>query len=364
MPPSNNLGSASATSSLSPPSVPYHLSIQHAQQQSQQPSRPDSPGLNNVLPSYLTSPTLSADPYAQNTASTQQLYNSMTNIHSLPPDFQSVSSAEHDALNSQTSLNGFSSGSLRSSGPFNAFNSRARPNTNSLRDTSTSFAATSYPSQDIYMQNSIPQTQQPSSNSFEPIHHPGRYEYGLSASQSVPSLLPNGQTKQAGFSAMDAYRLGLEPAPTQLKAAPPGFLRDAQTALSTQHQQSAQQSFQAPHLNGISHPLSHQNPLQPQGPFGSHPSTNVGGPAGTQGSSIVGATNAVQAAQQQPQEEISTIFVVGFPDDMSVRDSVLELNEVIGRYLPLPSCRNANSRTCSRSLLGSKLLRSRFPTGN
>ena len=120
---------------------------------------------------------------------------------------------------------------------------------------------------------------------------------------------------------MDAYRLGLEPAPTQLKSAAPGFLRDAQTTLSGQHQQGAQQSFQAQHLNGISHPHSHQNPLQPQGPFSAHPSTNVGGPAGPQVSSIVGAGNAVQASQQQPQEEISTIFVVGFPDDMSVRDS-------------------------------------------
>jgi hypothetical protein len=116
---------------------------------------------------------------------------------------------------------------------------------------------------------------------------------------------------------MDAYRLGLEPSPAQgIKAAPPGFLRDAQSAL--QVQQGAQQTFQAPHLNGISHPLSHQNSLQPQGPFGTLSSAAVGGPTGAQGSSALGATATLQGPQQPPQEEISTIFVVGFPDDMTV----------------------------------------------
>lgn len=316
----NALGHAPPASSVGSPSVPYHLSMQQAHQQSQQSSHPDSPGSNHILPSYLSSPPLSADPYSQNTASSEQLYNSMTNIHSLPPDFSSVPSSEHDALNSQTTLNGFSSGQLRSSVPFNAFNTRARHNTASLRDTSGSFAATSYPTQDIFVPNAVTQTQQPASNSsFEPMHHPGRYDYGgLGASQSVPSLLSNGQTKQAGFSAMDAYRLGLEPAPAQQMKTAPGFLRDGQPTLAGQHQAGAQQSFQAPHLNGMSsHALSHQNPLQPQGAFGAHPSAGVGGPAGTQGSSIVGGPSAVPGAQQ-PQEEISTIFVVGFPDDMSV----------------------------------------------
>lgn len=308
------VGPIAVAASIGSPSVPYHISMQQAQQQSQQASRPVSPSSNNILPSYLTSPPLSADPFTSNTAPSQQLYNSMTNIHSLPPDFQSVSSPEHDALNSQTSHNGFPSGPLRSSVPFNAFNHRARQTTTSLRDTSSSFAAASYPNQEIYLQNSITPTQQPPPNSFEPIHHPGRYDYGIGASQSVPSVQP----KQAGFSAMDALRLGLEPASSQLKAAPPGFLRDAQTALAGQHQTSAQSTYQAPHPNGLSHPLSHQNPLQPQGPFGSHPAINVGGPAGAQGSSLVGTTATVQGSQQQPQEEISTIFVVGFPDDMSV----------------------------------------------
>lgn len=317
--PINNLGSAATVSAVGSPGVPYHISMQQAQQQSQQPSRPDSPGTTNILPGFLASPPLSADPYTQSTATSQQLYNTMSNMHSLPPDFSSVPSSEHDALNSQTSLNGFSSGPFRTSVPFTPFNSRTRQHTAALRDTSSSFAATSYPSQDIFVQNSVTQTSQPaSSSSFEPIHHPGRYDYGLSAPQSVPSLLPGGQTKQAGFSAMDAYRLGLEPSPGQgIKPTPSGFLRDAQSAL--QAQQGAQQGFQVPHLNGISHPLSHQNSLQPQGPFGTLSSGPVGGAAGAQGSSILGTTSAMQGPQQPPQEEISTIFVVGFPDDMTVR---------------------------------------------
>lgn len=309
----NTLGASATTSAASGPSVPYHVSVQ--QQQPQQPSRPDSPGTNNVLPNYLGSPPMSADPYAQSHASSQQLYNSMNNIQHLPPDF--VPSSEHDALNSQTSLNGFSSGPFRTGLQFNPFNSRTRQNTAPLRDTSSSFAVTSYPSQDIFVPSAVTQTQNATSpTSFEPIHHPGRYEYGLSASQSVPSLLQNGQTKQTGFSAMDAYRLGLEPSSAQpFKAAPPGIMRDTQSALQ---QPGAQQAFPSSHLNGISHPISHQGGLQPQGPFGSHPSASSGGPVGAQGSSILGVTNAMQGSQQQPQEEISTIFVVGFPDDMTV----------------------------------------------
>lgn len=312
-----NILSTSA-GALNGPSVPYHISVQQGQQQLQQPSRPDSPSTTNVMPSYLASPPMNTDPFAQGHASSQQLYNSMNTIQHLPPDFSSVPSSEHDALNSQTSLNGFSSGPFRTGLQFTPFNARARQNTASLRDTSSSFPAASYPSQDIFVPSAVTQSQNVNSASYEPIHHPGRYEYGPSASQSLPSLLQNGQTKQAGFSAMDAYRLGLEPSPAQpFKAPPAGMMRDAQ---STMQQSAGQQAFQSSHLSGISHPLSHQSGLPQQGPFGGHASAGGGGPVGSQGPSMVATTNAMQNTQQQPQEEISTIFVVGFPDDMTERE--------------------------------------------
>lgn len=110
----NHMGSMTGGSSVGSPSLPYHISMQSQQQQG---PRPDSPGTNSILPSYLTSPPHNADSFAQ--ASSQktvnnsyQMYNSMnSNIHTpLGTDFSSVLSPEHDAaLNPQSTTNGFSS---------------------------------------------------------------------------------------------------------------------------------------------------------------------------------------------------------------------------------------------------------------
>ena len=83
--------------------------------------------------------------------------------------------------------------------------------------------------------------------------------------------------------------------------------REPQASLMNQHAPVMQA-----HLNGLTHALSHQNALQSQGPFGAN------GPTQATSSAVNGAAHG-GSQQQQPQEEISTIFVVGFPDDMSVR---------------------------------------------
>lgn len=54
------------------------------------------------------------------------------------------------------------------------------------------------------------------------------------------------------------------------------------------------------------------------------------------------------------QEEISTIFVVGFPDDMQVCETPSPFRR---SFIDNPSFRNANSRICSLFLLVLKLLR-------
>jgi hypothetical protein len=68
-----------------------------------------------------------------------------------------------------------------------------------------------------------------------------------------------------------------------------------------------------PYLNGGGH---HHQAMQSQTPYGPHlpaNATKVPPPAGQP------ALAQVAGSQSAPQEEISTIFVVGFPDDMQVR---------------------------------------------
>lgn len=311
--PISPFGALPNTSTVGPSSVPYHRSIQP-----HQPSHPDSPSTTNIMPSYLQSPPLNADSYSQGQNS-QQLYNSVA----------SLSSPEHDALNSQTKASGFSSaGAFRNPAPFTAFsNGRSRHNTAPFGDTSSTFAAPAFgPAQtDIYISNpSVPQNQQSSAGTpFEPMHHPGRYDYALNPSQSAPSLATNGQSKPtANFSAMDAYRLGLEPTMPigqQMKqggalGGPPGLMRDPQGSQISLQQSSAQQGFQAQQLNGLSHPLTHQGQT-----YGVHAPVNAPGSGSVNSAQGASAPGPQQSSQQQPQEEISTIFVVGFPDDMSVR---------------------------------------------
>ena len=73
--------------------------------------------------------------------------------------------------------------------------------------------------------------------------------------------------------------------------------------LSSLSQSLPQQYHQAPYLNGLTH-------MQSQTPYGPHlPSTS----AVSVHSASTNVTNPTQV------EEISTIFVVGFPDDMQVR---------------------------------------------
>ena len=335
------MGSIPPNSAVGSPPIPYSSSLPSQQQPG---SGPESPGAGNMLSSYLTSPSHNADSFAQvgsqKTNNSYQMYNSINNgIHPpLGPDFASVLPSEHDvsALNSQTSANGFSSptGPLRTFNPFSATsNGRPRHNTATIRDTPGSFPTSpSYPpvqQQDIYISNPTSLNQQPnpaSAPSLDAAHH--RFDYSLSAPQSAPSLaLP---TKQPAFSAMDAYRLGLEPLAHAQQMRQPGILgnvgtngilqREPQASLLNQHANGM-----PAHLNGLTHALSHQNALQSQGSFGTN------GPTQATSSVVNGAAHG--GSQQQPQEEISTIFVVGFPDDMSVSMPLFYFQSLVV-YLP------------------------------
>jgi hypothetical protein len=102
---------------------------------------------------------------------------------------------------------------------------------------------------------------------------------------------------------------------------------------------AATQSFgsAAPSFNS---PMSSQTPYGPHVPTVASATTNSNAPN--------------PAAREVPQEDISTIFVVGFPDDMQVRHVLSSVT----KHLRLDTIyyRNANFKTCLPSLLASRLL--------
>lgn len=88
-----------------------------------------------------------------------------------------------------------------------------------------------------------------------------------------------------------------------------------------QHQQPAQHgAYPAPYTGGLH--LSSQTPYGPHVPAGPQSAgtgaNNGGGPAAPPG--LAPAANT--AGPNPNSEEISTIFVVGFPEDMQVRRTV------------------------------------------
>ncbi|KAI0268331.1 hypothetical protein BC834DRAFT_842329 [Gloeopeniophorella convolvens] len=90
------------------------------------------------------------------------------------------------------------------------------------------------------------------------------------------------------------------------------------TGPGAQQQQSQVPQAQSSQLNGL-HPAPqgsflHAQQMQSQTPYGPHLPTSVSAPTVSQTNHTNGAT------QPSSQEEISTIFVVGFPEDMQERE--------------------------------------------
>ncbi|PCH40771.1 hypothetical protein WOLCODRAFT_136982 [Wolfiporia cocos MD-104 SS10] len=294
--------------SIGSPTAPYQFQ--------QQAPRADSPSNDTVLPSHIKSPQHSTDPFSagpQNSNSNHPMYNSM-NSSQFPSDYTPLASAESDALNFHSKANGFGSPPFRTSTSFNPFPSRSRQNTVPFRETSSSFNNASYPlnSTDLYNGQGT-QAQTTSSFGFDGIHHPSRaQDFSGMGAQAALAFAGNGvsQNKAMSFPA-EAYRT-IDPG----IVSPQGM---ATTPLPL-HQAGGQQPFGMAHT--LTHP--HQTALSAQTQFGSTLPTAASGPGmGGQGSSLAGApsmTHGNGTAPTQQQEEISTIFVVGFPDDMQERE--------------------------------------------
>ncbi|KAI0784838.1 hypothetical protein C8Q75DRAFT_372084 [Abortiporus biennis] len=289
---------------------------------------------SNILPNYLRSPPLNAEAFSSLSQNPASMYNNLT--LSLAPDF-SIPSAELDSLNQHHKVNGFSSGPFQSSSYSSYPQPRQRHPNSTYRDSATYSAQPfSHPQSEIYVPSSVTlmssQSQTPSStHGFDAMHHPGRqYDYALSSAQPTSGLAANGQPKQTSFGRMDAFRVGIDSNLSQPHIGKPGsmsnggsgLLRDGQMP-TLSSQPGAQQNS---HLNGLTHSHNIHGSIQSQSPFGSQLPVSASGPLSSslsQGGGVTGApgmnmSNNPQNAQQQ--EEISTIFVVGFPDDMSERE--------------------------------------------
>ncbi|KAK7696141.1 hypothetical protein QCA50_000792 [Cerrena zonata] len=283
-------------------------------------------GSSNMLPSsYLRSPPLGADPLTSNSQNPNSLYNSISNVSILSPDF-SIPSGDHDSLNSQHKANGFSAPHRGSSNTFPSFsNPRSRNPSSYSRDNTTMPFGPQYSQshQDAFAQTALPpslSSQLPSS--FESMHGQGRgFEIGMGGAQN-PSMLPNGQSKTTPYGNFDSYRIGLDSGASLLSkqqnplGVNPVLMRDGPMTLQAQLQAGSQQSFHTPH--NISHG---HGPLPGQTAFGPSLSGPIQG--AVNGASGVGHLHNSGRDNQQhqpPTEEISTIFVVGFPDDMTERE--------------------------------------------
>ena len=202
---------------------------------------------------------------------------------------------------------------------FNPFPPRPRPNNVPFRDTSAAFNTAAYQSGDMFgAQN---QQSQAAGFGYDSMSLPNRaHDFANVGSQAASSMGANGTAPNKLSFSLDGYRPGMESLLQSQQL-------NQQASLSTPlplHQQASQQQFHGVYANGLSH-LSHGipgtlpshtqfGPTLPTTTAGSGAANGQGGPlAGGPGMNHVNGTN-----QSHQQEEISTIFVVGFPEDMQV----------------------------------------------
>jgi hypothetical protein len=315
-------------------------------QQPQPPPRSDSP--SNIINNSTLHHNINHLKSAPESIFTPQHthHNMYNNIH-IQSEYAELESQKQQ----QTKLNGFgptSAGPFRTSTAFNAFsNNRMRHQHSSgssvqYREAPQSTYNQSYPTAaDVFpvhqLTSPTQQHQQPLSSShvFE-MHQSRGFDFGAgSGSLSNATTPQNNHTKQSqydpygattGSSALlQSHQVGsiMKPGGSNQPLSPPGL-----HSQSAQHQQALdgyQHHQSQTYLNGLH--------IQSQTPYGPHLQTNGPGSASTGPTNAPGSASASVAAmnhltganngasQNNAQEEISTIFVVGFPEDMQVRIS-------------------------------------------
>lgn len=271
------------------PSVPYHIPVHHHQSL----MHPDSPAFENINQQHIHSQD---SLYAQ-----QNMYPSSVvsdNTYHIPPDY----AIDHESRNFQQSqhqkvdsLNSALRPNINSY--FNAGRPRHQSNRPSLPPTQyrdTTFYPTS--PADVFPA-AITSPVQSHMTSFESRHN---FNFGGQTANV------NGGGLKLAFS--DTYSLTPMIQSHQLNG-----------NKSQSSQQTQQETYSLPYPNGPQ--LSSQTPYGPH----IHATASASGINGTTPVSssihqpgLSGAHNTPAAAAQTSTEEISTIFVVGFPEDMQV----------------------------------------------
>ncbi|KAI9507009.1 hypothetical protein F5148DRAFT_1150060 [Russula earlei] len=226
------------------------------------------------------------------------------NMHS---DFPSHSDLDHQKLAKLDNL--VPPGPYRTSTAFNAFsNARSRQasipanNPQTFRDTSN--LSQNFPI-DIYTatQSMSSPPHQPATSTFEHVLPRGSYDF-IGAPQGPPGLV--GQNK-ALFNNVDPFAQQLH---KQAGLFSPGAQQQQAQAQPPQQQLNGlHATTQASFLNGL-----HPQQMQSQTPYGPHLPASASTPTVSQ------VNHSNSATQPSSQEEISTIFVVGFPEDMQERE--------------------------------------------
>lgn len=236
----------------------------------------------------------------------QSLYNSASNLH-LAPDYLSDSDTlplkHSEAPKSSTDLN---AGPFRSSfGAFSGMNG-------------THTQGSSVPPNVFRMRQS--DTLPSSSQSFgapsesHSTHQPLRLKHQLSQQSHQGSSLPSAtfEPRNVDFTG----NLPLSNKPSQSFTLDPfGQAHSVKSQLQPQAHDSFHSlshnasAAQVPYLNGVH--------VQSQTPYGPHLQSN-GNPVGSSRAMAAGSQSSALEPPGNQQEEISTIFVVGFPDDMQV----------------------------------------------
>lgn len=245
-----------------------------------------------------------------------------------PSDF--VSSSDFDPQKQGKLSDYASSGPYRTSTAFSAFsNNRTRqPSAPALgqhtfRDTSNythhypvDVYATAQPSLQSLSPPQPSQSMGPSA--FDPMLQPrSTFDFGPSPHSSSTGFVSNNKPAYANDMFTGSTGSSLLPSHKSTgHLSGPGSQQLQAQSLQTQPPQSNfHPTSQAQYMNG----LHQQQLMQSQTAFGPHLPSSTSAPITTQG----GTSHTNGSTQAPSQEEISTIFVVGFPEDMQVRVSTL-----------------------------------------
>ncbi|KAL4263240.1 RRM domain-containing protein [Pleurotus pulmonarius] len=278
------------------PSVSYHIAMQSQQQSLLRPESP-SDNINNHM--HLHHPIQSQQP------SLYELHSQQNQMYSAGADYSSdVEQRQHNSAK----INGFPS---MSNGPFRSppfqygTNGRSRtltassilPPSISARDGPTSYYSPS--TNEVFS----PQMTSPTQPHMQPFD--ARASHDFAASQ--PGLVGSSH-KSFGI---DAYgnggvNSGLVPYQTNGK----GLVHSNGYAVQPSTYNAVQLSSQTPYGPHVATTL----------PSGSINGSSAGGPHAMLTTSGIGLLGAGATRNETSHEEISTIFVVGFPDDMQERE--------------------------------------------